>query len=88
MSNYDNNLRGVLFKNNKRIKDTQPNMTGSCEIDGVEYWVSAWTKESQSGNKFMSLSFTAKESMENGNASGASKQSAPVVEEFEDDIPF
>lgn len=53
-------LQGSLFKNEKKEKDTHPNMTGSCLIGGVEYWVSAWTKESQKG-KWMSLAFKKKD---------------------------
>jgi len=60
MPDYDNNLRGVLFPNDK-AKDTQPDYKGSCEIDGVEYWVSGWKKLSKSQKPFMSLSFQAKD---------------------------
>jgi hypothetical protein len=51
---------GSLFKNEKREKDTHPHATGSAMIDGVEYWVSAWTKEGKNG-KFQSLAFKKKE---------------------------
>jgi hypothetical protein len=60
MSDYDNNLRGVLFKNERKEKDTHPDYKGSAEIGGVEYWLSAWIKAGKNG-KFMSLSFSAKE---------------------------
>lgn len=51
---------GTLFRNDKREKDSHPNATGSALIDGVEYWISAWTKEGAKG-KFQSLSFKPKE---------------------------
>jgi len=51
---------GSLFKNQKKVKETHPNMTGAALIGGVEYWVSAWTKDGQKG-KWISLSFTPKE---------------------------
>jgi hypothetical protein len=54
-------LSGSLFKNQKKEKDTHPNATGSCLIDGVEFWVSAWTKEDKNGNKWQSLAFKPKE---------------------------
>ena len=47
---------GVLFKNERREKDSQPNATGTAMIDGVKYRVSAWTKEGAKG-KFQSLAF-------------------------------
>lgn len=58
---YDNNMRGVLFKNNKKKAEPQPDYTGKIEIDNEEFWLSAWLKESKSGNKFLSLSVQRKE---------------------------
>lgn len=57
---FDNNNRGVLFKNDRKGKDTHPDYKGSCEVEGEEFWLSAWIKTGQKG-KFMSLSFTAKD---------------------------
>jgi hypothetical protein len=57
---YDNNMRGVLFKNDRKEQDSHPDYKGSCEINGVEHWISAWIKEGRQG-KFMSLSFKVKE---------------------------
>lgn len=51
---------GSLFKNDTREKDTHPHATGTALIDGVEYWVSAWTKEGAKG-KWQSLAFKRKE---------------------------
>lgn len=53
-------MSGTLFKNDKREKDTHPNATGTAIINGVEYWISAWTKDGAKG-KFQSLSFKPKE---------------------------
>lgn len=53
-------LQGSLFKNTKKEKDSHPNMTGTALIDGVEYWVSGWTKEGN-GGKWISLAFKAKD---------------------------
>jgi hypothetical protein len=50
---------GTLFKNDKREKETHPNAKGTALIDGVEYYISAWTKEGKAG-KFQSLSFERK----------------------------
>lgn len=51
---------GTLFKNEKKEKDTHPNMNGSCMIDGVEYRISAWTKDGAKG-RFQSLAFKRKD---------------------------
>lgn len=58
---YDNNNSGALFINDRKEKSSHPDFKGSAEIDGVEYWVSAWKKESQGGKKFISLAFQPKE---------------------------
>ena len=94
MSNYDNTNRGVLFKNDRKEKDTQPNMKGSINVEGVEYWVSAWTKEGQNG-KFISLSLTPKEQTQTAAQAvqqvappQRQQQAAPVVLDDDSDIPF
>lgn len=72
---------GSLFKNTKREKDTHPNATGSCMIDGIEYWVSAWTKTGE-GGPWQSLAFKRKEEQQEKPKS----ESKPA--DFDDDIPF
>lgn len=57
---FDKRDRGALFKNDRRERETQPEYTGSINIGGEEYWLSAWVKEGRSG-KFLSLSATPKE---------------------------
>ena len=51
---------GTLFKNDRREKDSHPHAIGTALIDGVEYWISAWTKDGQKG-RFQSLSFKRKD---------------------------
>lgn len=59
---YDNDMKGTLGKNKRKEKDSHPDHTGSCEIDGVQYWISGWVKENGStGEKFFSLSFKEKD---------------------------
>lgn len=74
---------GSLFKNDKREKDSHPHAKGSALIDGVEYWVSAWTKEGQKG-KFQSLSFQRKEQRQ----AAPQQASRPAPQELDDEIPF
>lgn len=50
-----------LFKNDDRTEDTHPHAKGTALIDGVEYWVSAWTKTTKDGNKWQSLAFKPKD---------------------------
>lgn len=61
MAYEQRDLSGSLFRNDKREKDTHPNLTGTVMIGGVEYWASGWTKERANGEKWISLSFKPKE---------------------------
>lgn len=85
MNNYDNTNTGALFINDRRQNENQPNAKGSVNIDGVEYWVSAWTKTSKAGQKFQSLSFTRKEQAQ---APQAQKAAPPAFNDADDDLPF
>ena len=60
MKEYSNENRGVLFKNDRKEVDNHPDYKGSINVDGQEFWLSAWIKEGQKG-KFMSLSIKPKE---------------------------
>lgn len=81
---YDNNLSGVLFKNEKDGNEKRPDYKGSAEIEGVQYWVSAWIRDGAKG-KFMSMKYEAKEKQQ------AQQSQAPKpapVDDFDDGIPF
>lgn len=58
---FDNTNRGVLFINDRKERDTQPDRTGSLNVDGVEYFIDGWIKESGAGAKFLSLSVKRKD---------------------------
>lgn len=85
MADYDNNMRGVLFPNDKGDNPKRPDMKGSLEIDGTKYFVSAWNKTSQKGQDF--ISFVVEED------DGVRKNAAPVSngatsQSMSDEIPF
>lgn len=61
MSFTPKEMTGSLWKNEDRTEDRHPNAKGSALIDGVEYWISSWTKETQDGKKWQSLSFKRKD---------------------------
>jgi hypothetical protein len=90
MTQYDNTNRGVLFKNDRKTKDTQPGYTGSLNVDGVEYFLDAWLKDGKSG-KFFSVSVKRKDKQE---APQQSRAPAPAprpssgFDDMPDDIPF
>jgi uncharacterized protein (DUF736 family) len=81
---YDNNNRGSLFKNDRKDDAKFPDYKGSINVDGTNYWLSAWIKVSKDGNKFMSLS------VKNKNADASLHPKKKVKQEqFDDsDLPF
>lgn len=78
-------LKGVLFKNDRKETDKQPDYKGSARVGAKDFWLSAWINTSKTdGKKYMSLSFKEKE---------ASAEPAPQQQEagyLDDDaeIPF
>lgn len=65
--------QGSLFKNDERQSEKHPNAKGSALIGGVEYWVSAWTKEGKNG-KWQSLAFTPKKDQQGKHAPGKNEE--------------
>ena len=85
MAEPQKELSGVLFKNDRRRDGKQdPNLQGSCTIDGRRYWISAWTNTVQRGErrgeKYIALSFRATEEH-------PERPPAPPTND-DDDIPF
>ena len=71
MQKYDNKNSGVLWKNSRKEKPTQPDLQGTIELghdilhdlsekfknkEDLVVRVAAWTKEKRDGEKFFSLS--------------------------------
>jgi len=50
---------GILFKNDRKSKDTHPDRQGTAMVGGVLYEVSGWVKEGKK-KPFMTLSFQVK----------------------------
>ena len=78
MADFDNTNRGSLFKNDKKLEEKHPDMNGSINIDGTEYWISGWKKVSKAGSGFISLSVRPKQDQ-------ASRPSKPVAKAKEDE---
>jgi hypothetical protein len=76
---------GSLFKNKRKESDNHPDYNGSCRIDGHDYWISAWLKESKDGNKFFSFSYKRKD----GTAPPARPPAPqPPLRNVDEDLPF
>ena len=79
---YDDTNRGALFTNDRKTSDKHPDLKGSINVEGKEYWVSGWFKTGKSGG-FTSLSVTPKE----GRTAASDRPSATHVAS-DDAIPF
>lgn len=75
------NMSGVLFKNDRKEKDSHPDYTGNAMIHGQEFWMSAWIKEGRNG-KFMSFSFRPKEARDAAEDRSGSRPA------FDEPLPF
>lgn len=98
MARKDNS--GYIAPDNKpKTKEEQRDHKGSCSIDGVEYWISGWNNEGESG-PYVNLKFNRKESSKNEHSESKAnayqpKQPAYVKQEDvktstedSDSIPF
>jgi hypothetical protein len=80
---YDNTNRWTLNKNDRKDKDTHPDYKGSLNVDGVDYWLDGWIKDSANG-KFISGTLKRKEA----NGSRPAAQPASSYDDDSEDIPF
>lgn len=58
---FSNENRGSLFNNEKKLEEKHPDLSGSINIEGKEYWLSGWKKKSKAGTGFLSLSVRPKQ---------------------------
>ena len=88
MAYEQRDLSGAIFKNEKRTTDNHPQFTGKALIDGVEYWVSGWTKKDKNSDTWVSLSFKKKEPKTIDDDSSGWDNKKPTKINIDDDIPF
>lgn len=54
MAEYDDSNRFVLFKQDKGDNPSRPDYTGNINVEGKEYRLAAWIRESKNGVKYLS----------------------------------
>lgn len=80
MSNELN--RGTIAKNTRKTADTHPDIAGTINVDGKDYYINGWLKTNGSdGSKFYSLSVKPKEAKGGYSRDKANRQ-------IDDDQPF
>jgi len=91
MSNYDNTNRGALFKNDKKQTDNHPDYKGKINVNGQDFWLSAWIKKKKDNSgSYMSLSVQPMQQQNQAYQNQGYEPQQPPVEHnnFDDDIPF
>lgn len=83
MADYDNTNTFALFKNDKGDNPKRPDYTGTANVDGIEFQLSAWIREGKNG-KFMSGTVQPK----NEARQPAGTKPKPNLPEEDPEIPF
>lgn len=88
---YDNTNSGMMARNENRKTDKHPEFSGSVNVEGTDYWLSAWVNEGRpggkmEGKKYFSIKLTRKEGY--STTASAARPDAGRFDDMEDDIPF
>lgn len=90
MSEYNNENRGAVWRNVKKMTDKHPDFTGRAVIGGVEYYVSVWKRGPNDNPNSSALRFsvTAVADVAQKGMQDAKKVMQPADGFEDDDIPF
>jgi len=84
---YDNTNSGMMARNERRTTDKHPEFSGSINVEGVDYWLSAWVNEGKPGGKLEGKKyFSIKLSRKEGGTTSSRPAGDSGIEL--DDIPF
>lgn len=96
---YDNTNRGALFINDRKEQDSHPDLKGSINVGGKDYWLSAWNRDTAKG-PVISISIQPKDGAgqvaakaENAKREAQGSRHAPRPDNdgapfIDDDFPF
>lgn len=79
---YDNTNRGAIWKNTNKKTDKHPDLTGSINVEGTDYWISAWKRGPEESEDAPVLRFAVSKK---DHKQPAEKASPP---DYDDDLPF
>lgn len=72
--------QGAIFKNDKKTSDKAPEYKGKINVDGKEYSIALWVRDSQSGMKYFSVKI--EEPYQKAEAS------VPAEQKYDNNLPF
>lgn len=81
----DNTNRGAIWKNEDKEYETHPDFKGQLNVEGVEYWVSAWKRKPDANLKAPALSFSIKPK---DAPQQKAQQKRPSKQQDDGEIPF
>ena len=87
---YDNTNKGIIGKNARKEKDTHPDITGTLNVEGKEYFIDGWKKDRKDGSgSFYSLSVKPKEKQGQQTQQKSAQRQMQADDDFADSsIPF
>lgn len=86
MTQYDNTNKGTIAKNDRKTQESHPDIAGSLNVNGTDYWINGWLKtNSRDGSKFYSLSIKPKQERAQEIRAQTQKFDADLLD---DEIPF
>jgi len=86
----ENKNSGALYRA-KKEKQTQPDYSGNCTLDGKQYRIAGWLNKSKSGNNYLRLLFTEQQPADLNATTVQTTANMPPIsnnQETIDDLPF
>jgi uncharacterized protein (DUF736 family) len=74
---YDDTNRGALFPSEKKT-DKHPDLKGKLNVNGEDFYLSAWSQVSKAGKKYLSITVDKPREAE----------TAPAVAQASEALPF
>ena len=71
----------VIFANDNRRNDRDPNGKGSGMVNGIEYWVASWNNVSKDGKQYRTVKLTPKQEQ-------SVQQPVAAHAAADEDVPF
>jgi hypothetical protein len=78
-------MRGSISKNKRKTEEKHPDIKGSIVINGVDYWLSGWARDSEDGPWY---SLVAEQKRDQPARSAPAQAPASEAPALDDDIPF
>lgn len=82
---------GALFPNKRKESEKHPDLTGTLDVEGQQFWINAWSKTSKTnGEEWLSISIRPKENQgapKDYTAPAGGKWSRPIAPPLAENKP-